>query len=300
MDTRADRNYNPGNIGYGNWAASHGATGAAGTDTGHGVAVFPSSQAGFDAMAELARGKYNNGKISAAQLISGNNGWTPGNYEAAANVARTLGIGPNDDLSLNDPAKMRAFQLALATQEGAPRLVANFRDGVGMTLPPGAATAPPLPSPPPLPSTAGQNFSWAQAGATLPPANTPRQSVGSMFPGAQGLDTTPIPLPAAPAGSGVQWQAPSPISPPAQPAGSGVQWPGASPRDAAPQPPTQPAGNPLAGFGDALAAIANGLLASQKNAANQPFREQPPAQSPAPTIGDLIRNGIISGPMNLT
>ena len=69
-DTRADRNFNPGNIAFGPWAKSHGATGSAGEDTGHGVAVFPSPEAGFTAMKELAQEKYNSGRKTANQLIA--------------------------------------------------------------------------------------------------------------------------------------------------------------------------------------------------------------------------------------
>jgi hypothetical protein len=52
--TRADKNLNPGNIAWGAWAKAHGATGGAGSDTGHQVAVFPTAQAGWDAMRDLA------------------------------------------------------------------------------------------------------------------------------------------------------------------------------------------------------------------------------------------------------
>ena len=128
-DTRADRNFNPGNIAFGPWAKSHGATGAAGTDTGHGVAVFSSPQAGFEAMKALAAEKYGAGRKTANQLIAAPGGWTPGNKEAAANVARSMGLGPNDDLHLDNPAQMKKFQQGLATQEGAPKLVAGFRKG---------------------------------------------------------------------------------------------------------------------------------------------------------------------------
>jgi hypothetical protein len=125
--TRADKNLNPGNIADSPWTRRQpGYAGSAGTDTGHGVAVFATAQAGWAAMAALARDKYGGGKITADQLIAGEGGWTPGNHEAAANVARSMGLGPHDDLRLNDPAMMRKFQIGMGTQEGAPRLVEQF------------------------------------------------------------------------------------------------------------------------------------------------------------------------------
>lgn len=120
FNTRGVKNKNPGNIAYGAWAAEHGAIGAAGTDTGHGVAVFPSFEAGSQALEDLALAKYNKGKLSADALIAGQGGWTPGNHEAAANVARSMGIRPGDDLHLTD-ARMRArFRDALMKQELGP------------------------------------------------------------------------------------------------------------------------------------------------------------------------------------
>jgi hypothetical protein len=127
--TRADRNFNPGNIAFGDWARAHGATGSAGRDTGHGVAVFASPQAGFQAMSDLALQKYHGGRTTADSLIAGPGGWTPGNHVAAANVARGMGIGPHDDLGLTDSGRMFSFQRSLAKQEGAPKLLAQLAGG---------------------------------------------------------------------------------------------------------------------------------------------------------------------------
>ena len=118
--SRGVQNFNPTNIGYGNWAASHGATGGMGEDTGHQVAVFPDYQTGLNAAQSLALDKYNGGKKSADELIAGANGWTPNNHEAAANVARTMGLAPDDDLNLGDPARMNSFLRALTMQEVGP------------------------------------------------------------------------------------------------------------------------------------------------------------------------------------
>ena len=51
------------------------------------------------------------------QIIAGKGGWTPGNTQAAANVAKSAGIGPDDDIGFSDSAKAQAFMRALVTQE---------------------------------------------------------------------------------------------------------------------------------------------------------------------------------------
>ena len=53
------------------------------------------------------------------KLIAGQGGLTPGNTSAASNIAKSMGIDPNDDLDLSNPAKMRAFQRAYSIQEGS-------------------------------------------------------------------------------------------------------------------------------------------------------------------------------------
>lgn len=112
------RNNNPGNIKFAHQA---GTTPSVNTDEGDPQAVYASPQAGMDAMASLAGRKYAGGKTTADQIIAGQGGWTPNNHAAAANVARTLGIGPNDDLQLNDPVKKAQFMRALILQEHGPK-----------------------------------------------------------------------------------------------------------------------------------------------------------------------------------
>ncbi|MFZ3181359.1 MAG: hypothetical protein WA156_14385, partial [Methylocystis silviterrae] len=120
FNVRGVKNMNPGNIAYGPWARAHGATGAAGRDTGHGVAVFPSHAAGAAALETLALSKYNGGKRSIDALIAGKGGWTPGNHAAAANVARMMGISPHADANLSNPGMMRRFRNGLMVQELGP------------------------------------------------------------------------------------------------------------------------------------------------------------------------------------
>jgi hypothetical protein len=121
FNVRGFRNMNLGNIGYGPWARAHGATGSAGTDTGHGVAVFSSFAAGLNAAAALALSKYHAGRHTALALIAGAGGWTPGNRGAAANIARAMGLSAGDDLHLDDPAHMDSFLRGLGAQELGPR-----------------------------------------------------------------------------------------------------------------------------------------------------------------------------------
>ncbi len=124
--TRGVRNMNPGNIGYGPFAISQGSTGAAGTDTGHGVAVFPSYESGYKAMDALLQKRYAQGRHSAEEIIAAEGGWTPGNREAAANVARSMGVDPNADVRLNDPAQRKRFEHGLMQQELGPKGAAYY------------------------------------------------------------------------------------------------------------------------------------------------------------------------------
>ncbi|WP_367874010.1 hypothetical protein [Luteolibacter sp. Populi] len=79
--------------------------------------VFADPVTGMKAGADLAARKYSGGMKTAAQLIAGSSGWTPGNNEAAANVARAMGVSPGADLRLNDPSRMKSFLKALVKQE---------------------------------------------------------------------------------------------------------------------------------------------------------------------------------------
>lgn len=131
FNVRGVKNMNPGNIAWGKFAQEHGATGAAGRDQDHGVAVFPSYDAGVKAMATLARHKYDGGKTSIDHLIADSNGWTPGNHQAAANIARSMGISPHEDAHLDDPAKMARFRDALMIQELGPAGARYVKERLG-------------------------------------------------------------------------------------------------------------------------------------------------------------------------
>ncbi|WFR98719.1 hypothetical protein [Rhizobium tumorigenes] len=111
------RNNNPGNIKF----VGQNVPGIVGpsqnTDEGDPQAVFATPEAGMAAMHSLLLKKYNGGKVTADQIIAGSGGWTPGNHEAAANVARYAGLSPNQDINLNDPAQAAKFMRGLMMQE---------------------------------------------------------------------------------------------------------------------------------------------------------------------------------------
>jgi hypothetical protein len=111
-------NNNPGNIKFTANAPYAGVVGPSrNTDQGDPQLVFDNPQNGMNAAMDLALRKYNSGKTTANALIAGQGGWTPGNQQAAANIARSIGIDPDADLGLADPARARAFLQALVRQE---------------------------------------------------------------------------------------------------------------------------------------------------------------------------------------
>jgi hypothetical protein len=113
------RNNNIGNIKYSNWSSKlPGAVGPSqNRDQGDPQVVFNSPEAGVAATARLALNKYTGGMTNLNSIIAGEKGWTPGNTAAAANIAKTMGIKPDENLNLSDPAQMTRFVRALATQE---------------------------------------------------------------------------------------------------------------------------------------------------------------------------------------
>jgi hypothetical protein len=109
------RNDNPFNIKY--VGQSNAVGPSQNLDQGDPQAVYASAEAGAAAGFQLALKKYDGGKTTLNQLIAGNGGWTPGNTQAAANVARSMGISPDANLNLRDPAQLVKFGRALIAQE---------------------------------------------------------------------------------------------------------------------------------------------------------------------------------------
>ncbi|EHK57736.1 PLxRFG domain-containing protein [Allomesorhizobium alhagi] len=112
------RNNNPGNIKYRDDVPWEGLLGpSVNTDQGDPQAVFDTPEKGMRAAAKLAVNKYAKGLTTPLDIIAGDGGWTPGNTRAAANIAATMGVAPNEDMRLDDPARLQKFMRALVTQE---------------------------------------------------------------------------------------------------------------------------------------------------------------------------------------
>jgi len=109
------RNNNPGNIKFVGQKDALGPS--SNKDQGDPQAVYATPEDGMAAMFRLALKKYDGGKTTAESLIAGEGGWTPGNTAAAANVAKTMGLSPTDNLNLRDPAMLQKFARALMLQE---------------------------------------------------------------------------------------------------------------------------------------------------------------------------------------
>lgn len=111
------RNNNPANLKY---AGQHG-PGIIGpsenTDQGDPQVVYASPEAGMRHNFWQIMRKYRKGMLTPNQMIASDMGWTPKSFTAAANVAQMMGIGPDDDLRLDDQAMAKKFVRALITQE---------------------------------------------------------------------------------------------------------------------------------------------------------------------------------------
>lgn len=166
-------NNNPANIKFYAGPSFAGVVGPSkNTDQGDPQFVFETPQAGMNAAYQLLGRKYANGMTTPAQIIAGNGGWTPGNMQAAANVAKSAGIGVNDDIGFNDPAKAQKFLSALVKQEqgGASSYYPNdlYANAIAGKVTPAAAT------PTAAPPGTTVNTTGLLAGAT---------PSGSMLPG---------------------------------------------------------------------------------------------------------------------
>jgi hypothetical protein len=109
------RNNNPGNIEYGDFARSHGATGSDGR-----FAVFPNKAAGSGAMDALLQ-SYSKQGLNTVSGIVGK--WAPpsennsGAY--ARSVALRMGVTPNQQLDLQDPRVASAMAREMSRIEGS-------------------------------------------------------------------------------------------------------------------------------------------------------------------------------------
>ncbi|TAX29048.1 phage tail tip lysozyme [Rhizobium leguminosarum] len=111
------RNNNPTNLKY---AGQHrpGIIGPSdNTDQGDPQVVYATPEVGMEHNFWQVMRKYREGMLTPNQIIAGKRGWTPNSFTAAANIARSIGIGPDDDLRLTDPVMAKKFMRALITQE---------------------------------------------------------------------------------------------------------------------------------------------------------------------------------------
>ena len=124
------RNNNPGNLKLDDPSSPVDWDGFAGPsnsrDQGAPQYTFDSPLAGMRALARLVMNKNsgigNDGSkiapmLTVAQLVTAQNGLTPGNSTAAANIAKTMGIGVNDTLDLSDQKILKQFMIAYVKQE---------------------------------------------------------------------------------------------------------------------------------------------------------------------------------------
>ncbi len=112
------RNNNPGNIIHTNRSNYPGLVGpSTNTDQGYRQSVFNSPRAGVAAMHGLLMQRFGQGRDTINKIIAERGGWTPGNYRAAANIARMAGIRPDEKIDLNDANIRRRVMQAIVRQE---------------------------------------------------------------------------------------------------------------------------------------------------------------------------------------
>lgn len=113
--TKGERNNNPGNIEYGDFAVRMGATGSDGR-----FAIFPSAEFGLRAQAELLSTYARNGFNSVRSIVGR---WSnpkedpTGNRNYVANVSQALGVSPTERLEQGDPKVMATLMQAMIRQE---------------------------------------------------------------------------------------------------------------------------------------------------------------------------------------
>jgi hypothetical protein len=181
-------NNNPANIKFYPGPSFAGVTGPSkNTDQGDPQFVFESPQAGMNAAANLLGRKYAAGMTTPAAIIAGQSGWTPGNMRAAANVAKSAGIGVNQDIDWNNPAKAQNFLSALVRQEqgGASSYYpsALYASAIGSATSP-SASGTTLTSTPAQPDRSIDPSIWAHGGTSSAPVD--QAAPGSVVGGTGG------------------------------------------------------------------------------------------------------------------
>lgn len=108
--SRGNRNNNPGNLEYGPFARSHGATGSDGR-----FAIFPDAKTGSDAQIALIQ----SGAYRGLTLDQFGNKYSEGAPAWKQTVGGALGIGPGDIVNNQDPRLIDAIRRAEGTGGGA-------------------------------------------------------------------------------------------------------------------------------------------------------------------------------------
>lgn len=138
LQPRGIRNNNPGNIEYGVFAKRMGATGSDGR-----FAIFPTAQAGLNAMSALLQSYANRG-IDTAQAIV--NRWAPkGENDVSAYsraIANALGVSPDAALNLKDPTVRAILMSAISVHENGRDFYARdaYRYAAGAPVGSGSAS----------------------------------------------------------------------------------------------------------------------------------------------------------------
>lgn len=161
--TLAQRNNNPGNLMYGSFATSHGASGAVASPGGI-LAVFPDATTGAAAEDALVSQYANQGYTIQGLINAWAPGTAPGNTPQSTqnyvnNVASIVGVPASTPLSQVAGVSPTTGQINLpgVTQGSSPSLLSSILSGItGPSLTPG------------LPSLTGAlGFSWGRVGAFL-------------------------------------------------------------------------------------------------------------------------------------
>ena len=126
--TGGGRSFNPGNVKFSGskWQLENLSRYSVGgtltqsqqKDEGQNQIMFSNPVAGSAGATRLAMMHYSQGRKTLREFISA---YTPSYPGAADNIAKIMGISPNQDLMLNDPKKMIEFQKALYKQEVGPQ-----------------------------------------------------------------------------------------------------------------------------------------------------------------------------------
>ncbi|AHX16198.1 hypothetical protein CH75_06535 [Dyella jiangningensis] len=129
---RGLRNHNPGNIEYGQYAISKGATGSDGR-----FAIFPDDATGLKALNDLAVGYGKKGISTVNDFFARYAPSKENNTSAyAAQVSQALGVNPSDQIDLGDVATRTKLMQAITLHENGsnPYSASQYQQAAGANL----------------------------------------------------------------------------------------------------------------------------------------------------------------------